>query len=289
MNTQEGIAADGSCANEFGLVEQLGRELADGAVQLPSLPGVVVKIRQLLEEESADFAEVSNAIRVDAALVSRIFVFANSAYHNHTGEKIENLEAAIAMLGLDLVKSTAVALVVKQLVRAEAQAGSRELMSATWSRSMKLSALSFALAQNHSGLNPETAFICGLFREIGILYVLGKAAQSPGMFSDDESMAHILDDWNSPIGKSIIESWGFAQEIVESVDPDEHLDAYVGRAPRMVDVVYVAGRLLDAADGDHSELLEHPSMAKLGVNPESLAGLLDAYKEKLASVHRTLA
>ena len=44
---------------QFEFVQQLARELAAGDISLPSLPDVVVKISNLLEEESCDYGQLS--------------------------------------------------------------------------------------------------------------------------------------------------------------------------------------------------------------------------------------
>ena len=81
---------------QFKFVQSLAKDLETGDIRLPSLPAVVMKIRTLLDDDDSDFGQVSKVVSVDSALASRIFVFANSAYHNRSGEKIVNLEAAIA-------------------------------------------------------------------------------------------------------------------------------------------------------------------------------------------------
>ena len=147
----------------------LRTDLQAGKIGLPSLPAVVMKVCNLLEHDNSDFEKASDIVSVDTAIASKLFVHANSAYHNPSGEKVINLDAAIAKLGLDLVESTAVALVIEQLVRAQERSEIRNFAQDIWSRSIRLSSMSHALAGQHALLNEETAFIYGFLHDVGSL------------------------------------------------------------------------------------------------------------------------
>lgn len=75
--------------DQFRFVSLLALELQNGDIVLPSLPDVVMKIRQMLESETAGFNQVSQAVSLDPVLVSRLFVFANSAYYSRGNVKVE--------------------------------------------------------------------------------------------------------------------------------------------------------------------------------------------------------
>ena len=103
--------------DQFRFVSLLALELDNGDISLPSLPDVVMKIRKLLSSEDCDFGRVSQAVSVDPVLVSRLFVFANSAFYNRANVKIETLDGAIGRLGFEVVRSAAMSLAMKQLPR----------------------------------------------------------------------------------------------------------------------------------------------------------------------------
>lgn len=274
---------------QFEFVQQLARELTAGDISLPSLPDVVIKIRNLLEEENCDFGKVSKVVSVDPALVSRLFVFANSAYHNQTGEKIDSLESAISRLGLELVRNTAMSLAVKQLLLAEKHKSIVQHIRKVWARSMQYSCMSHAVAAHKGDVNHETAFMCGLLHEVGKLYILTKAKDFPEFLGDQDSFNDVLEEWHSQVGRCIVESWGFPQPVVESMLPDEFLDEHTHLPPEPVDVVFVAGKLLHEGDGETQDLGAVPACQKLGINEDSKHQISGAYQEKLASVRQSFA
>ena len=239
---------------EFRFVSLLALELENNDIDLPSLPDVVLKIRKMLEDENADFERLSSAISMDPVLVSKLFVYANSAFYNRANIKIDTLEGAIGRLGIEVVRNTAMSLAMKQLYTSEKHSHAAKFLRAVWARGMKLSCMAFALAKGKPGLNRETAFLCGLLNEVGKLYVITKAEEFPSLLGNKESFDMDLEKWNSQISKSIIEAWGFPEEIAQSADPRAYLDQDPTTAPAYFDVVAVSKWLFEQREAGSLDL-----------------------------------
>jgi HD-like signal output (HDOD) protein len=275
--------------DQFRFVSLLALELDNGDISLPSLPDVVLKIRKLLEDENTDFQRLSRAISMDPVLVSRLFVFANSAYYNRANIKIETLDGAISRLGIEVVRSTAMSLALKQLYMSEKHSHASKYLKTVWARGMKLSCMSFAIAKRLPQLNDEKAFLCGLLHEVGKLYIITKAEEFPDFLGDKESFDAVLETWNSQISKSIIESWGFPDEVAQSADPATYLVQDPTSVPCYVDAVYVAKYLVDNGQEESLDLSADPSCAKLGVSEVTVANILATYRDKLKTMQQSLA
>lgn len=274
---------------EFEFVKQLGRDLASNKVNLPSFPAVVVKIRDLLEDEDCDITQVSNIVSVDAVLVSKLFIFANSSYHNRSGEPVTSLETAMSRLGLQLVRNTALSLAVKQLVLAEKHKAIVADVRLIWSSSMRLAALSYAIAETSGRVDGETAFMCGLLHQIGKLYILTQAKDYPDFLGNKASLRDVQDQWQAPIGCSVVEAWGFPQQVCESLHPSKFRDERTQLQPAPVDVVYAATSLMAADDSTWSELMDDSVWQKLRLNGEDATTIASCYQEKLATIQQSLA
>jgi len=274
--------------DEFRFVSLLALELNNGDISLPSLPDVVLKIRGMLANDNCDFEKISKAVTMDPVLVSRLFVFANSAFHNRANVKIESLEVAISRLGFEVVRNTAMSVAMRQLYTAEKHSHAAKHLRAVWARGMKLSSMSYAVARRKSELNVETAFLCGLLNEVGKLYIITKADEFPELLGSPESLNAIFDKWTSQISKSIIESWGFPDEMAESADPASYLDQDPEAEPRMVDVLVVAKMLIDNSKEQSLEFSAIPSYVKLGIDNESVSQVLMTYRDKLKTMQQTL-
>lgn len=273
----------------FRFVSLLADELGAKKISLPSLPDVVTRIQSLLEEDSCDFEKVSRLIRVDPILVSRLFVFANSAYHNQTGENTDSLDVAIGRLGFELVRNTAVTLAVEQLLLGEKHKAIAPQLRRIWARSMKLSTMAFALAERRADISSETAYLCGLFHEVGQLYILTKAKDFPEFLGDADSMQAVLDEWRGPTGKSIVEAWGFPESVCASVDLADSFGDRSNYAPTLADVIYVAGLLLDANGAVPADLKTNPYFGRVGVTEESLPEIMQGYSTRLNFAQQSLA
>ncbi|MDJ0699987.1 MAG: HDOD domain-containing protein [Woeseiaceae bacterium] len=274
---------------QFRFVSLLGLELENGDITLPSLPDVVIKIRNMLEKDTADFVQISQAVSVDPVLVSRLFVFANSAYYNRANVETDTLEGAIGRLGFEVVRNTAMSIAMKQLYEAEKHSHSATQLRAVWARGMKLSCMAYAVASRRSDLNEETAFLCGLMHEVGKLYIITKAEDFPDLLGNPKSMDGVFEEWNAQISKSIIESWGFPDNVIESADPHSYADHDDDAPAQYADVMLVTKLLIDSNDAEALDIDAHPSCAKLGIDENVAADLLVAYRDKLKSMQQSLA
>lgn len=276
--------------DEFRFVSLLALELDNGDIFLPSLPDVVIKIRGLLEKDNCDFGTISQAISVDPVLVSKLFVFANSALYNRANVKIDTLDGAIGRLGFEVVRNTAMSLAMKQLHRSDKHDKSAKQFRAVWARGMKLSSMAFAVAARNGSLNQETAYLCGLMHEVGKLYILTKAEDFPNLLGDVKSLGRVLEEWNPQVSKSIIESWGFPDEVAESTDPAAYVDNDAETEPTYADVMVVAKLLIDGSNENLSSVFEQDaSCHKLAVDKDTAADVLLAYREKIKSMQQMFA
>lgn len=277
-------------ANEhFRFVSLLALELDNGDIKLPSLPDVVMKIRKMLQSDDCNFERISQAISIDPVLVSKLFLFANSAFYNRANVKIETLDGAIGRLGFEVVRNAAMSVAMEQLYSSDKQDKAAKHLRAVWARGMKLSSMSFAISRLRDHLNDETAFLCGLMHEVGKLYILTKAEEFPTLLGDPQSLNSVMDEWNPQISKSIVESWGFPDEIIESTDPNSYLNNDPDVAASMVDVIQVAKHLIDDADKNLQDIFEDDiSCRKLGLNDDVAAEIMLAYREKLQTMQQSL-
>lgn len=277
-------------ADEFRFVSLLALELDNGDISLPSLPDVVLRIRSLLERDDCDFAMVSQAISIDPVLVSKLFVYANSAYYNRANVEIDTLEGAIGRLGFEVVRNTAMSMAMKQLHSSDKKGKSAENVRKIWARGMKLSSMAHAVAGQRSYFNRETAYLCGLMHEVGKLYILTKAEDFPELLGNVQSLQQVLEEWNPQVSKSIIESWGFPDEVAESADPASYIDNDADSTATLADVMFVSKLLVDGNDAKLSAVFEDSSSCRrLGIDEKAAAQIMLAYRDKLKSMQQLLA
>ena len=223
--------------------------------------------------------------------MSKLFVYANSAYYNRSNIKAETLDAAISRLGFEVVRNTAMSLAMKQLYKTDTRDDIKRHVRDVWARGMKLSCMAYAIARNQTALNHETAYLCGLMHEVGKLYILTKVEEFPELLGAPDALESVMDEWTPQISKSIVESWGFPEEVVNSTDPatvvDEDDD---DDEESLLDIMVAAKLLVDESGDELARLLrENESCLRLGIHEPVLEGIQTRYEEKMETVQQSLA
>ena len=78
--------------------------------------------------------------------------------------------------------------------------------------------------------------------------------------------------------------------MAESADPEHYLDPDTGSAPKFVDIVVAARRLLDLSADTLDEVAEEdPSFIKLELTTARLPEVMGAYRDKLQTMQKSLA
>ena len=79
----------------------------NNSFEIPSIPLVLIKIIQTLDEDKSSASELEELILHDPALSARILRLANSAFYSFRTE-VKTISHAIALLGMNLVTSLAI-------------------------------------------------------------------------------------------------------------------------------------------------------------------------------------
>ncbi|WOS42221.1 GGDEF domain-containing protein [Xanthomonas rydalmerensis] len=134
---------------------------------LPSPPGIALRIIELAQDADVDLAATADAIAMDMALSARMLRIANSPLYA-SRRRIDNLGQALTMLGLNAALSLALGFSMVQSLRGDASAPQERL----WRRSV-LAALASRLLGQAVGLRKhEELMLAGLLQDMGALALL---------------------------------------------------------------------------------------------------------------------
>jgi len=278
-----------SAEEQTQFLQQLAEDLNSKNIKLPSFPDVVINIRTALEDPTCSSERLADVVRTDAVLVARLLMAANSAFHNRAGIEIVDLNLAISRLGFEVVRNTAITLAVEQIFNASQHEELRESIKNIWSNSLSLASMCFVIAQQSDNLNPDNAFLCGLLHEVGKLYILTKAREFPNLMGDADSLRTVLDQWYASVGKSIVEAWGFSDEIASSLEIEENLSSDSSAPATFVDVIYAARLVLENNDEEDLDAASQDIVGKLKINADSLPGLREAFDQHAQSMRASVS
>jgi len=278
-----------SAEEQTRFLQQLAEDLNSKNLELPSFPDVVISIRSALEDPKCTAEHLADVVRTDPVLVARLLMSANSAFHNRAGIEIVDLDLAISRLGFEVVRNTAITLAVEQIFNASQHKELKDSIKAIWTSSLSLASMCFVIARNTDNLNPDNAFLCGLLHEVGKLYILTKARDYPNLMGDPESLGTVLDQWYTSIGRSIVESWGFSDEIADSLEFEENLSDDSEAPATLIDVIYSARLLLEDDDDEKLEATANSAPAKVRLSLDTLPAIREAYDLHAQSMRQSVS
>jgi HD-like signal output (HDOD) protein len=224
----------------FEFVQVLAQELSTGKVELPSFPDIALKVRKVLADENVNLDVVVRVVGSEPALAARLLQVANSAAVNGTGTPVTDLRKAVQRIGLNMVRSAAMAFAMAQMKKASELKGLEAPLAALWQRCTGVAAMSHVVARRLTKVNPDSALLAGLLHGVGELYILTRAHKHPALFSDRPAYEQIVRDWHVSVAKALLENWEISEDIVKAISEFEDLDrGHTGPAD-LSDVLTVA-------------------------------------------------
>ncbi len=234
--------------SEDVFVNELIQDLESGQLQLPTLPEVALRVRDVVDDENATAGEIANIIAQDAALSARLIHVANSPLYRGRRE-IDRLSMVIARLGNKLVRNLVTSQVMKQMFQATNDTIDQRLRD-IWEHSVQVAAIARALAGQQPGISPDQAMLAGLIHDIGTLPILYRAEERAELLETPGLLDHLINRLHARIGGAILKQWSFPEMLVAVAAEHEDLDRTHDGPADLVDVVQAAN-LQSHIDKDH--------------------------------------
>ncbi|MGV8959484.1 MAG: GGDEF domain-containing protein [Stenotrophomonas sp.] len=193
---------------------------------LPSPPGVALRIIELAQDPETDIATAADVIALDMALSARMLRIANSPLYA-SRRRIENLSQALTMLGLNATLQLALGFSVVRALRDGFP--TYESHEKIWRRSI-LCALAARFLGTACGVRrSEELMLAGLLQDIGILALM-QLQPDPycelvaSACANDELLAReqaLLGCTHAAIGARIAEQWNLPHYLVNAIANSE--------------------------------------------------------------------
>lgn len=229
-------------AQRFEMLADIAKELA-GEVVFPTYFDAVLRLRKTLQAPNQSLGRIAAAVAVEPLISAKLLHLANSVAFNPGGTEVFDLQAAIARLGINVVRSTALSIVMTQLLRAKGMAAYSELTHTLWDHSINTAAAARIIARKLTRINPEEAMLAGLIHDLGAFYMLYRATQYEELSHRPESVKYLIIQWHESIGVSLLNALGLPEEIVKATEDHDRLRPPPNPVRTLTDVVYVANML----------------------------------------------
>lgn len=228
QNTVQGrsdLAAQGSQHDDTALIarDRLLKKISDDA-DLPALGSSVSKVVQMTSSDDEAVRNLANFILSDAALTQKVLRIANTvSYRTASGANVTTVSKAIFLLGFDVVKTSALAMVLVDGMSSKHAKDVRIELN----HALCASIVGREMAKRSQYKDPEEAAIASLFKNIGRLLVaahdhrlysdIAKLVES-GKFTPAQASLQILGCSFDLLGESVLREWNIPDSIVHALN-----------------------------------------------------------------------
>jgi diguanylate cyclase (GGDEF)-like protein len=191
---------------------------------LPTLPGVALKILGAVKDENASLDELGKILSLDPPLSGKILGLINSAFYA-LPVKVTSVSHAVNLLGLNTVKKVALSFSLLRLVKANKEEEGFNYAE-FWRDSVMAAVVCRLLAKNVIPAMAEDGFTLGLIHEIGRLslnqsmpkqYNLVLKERKDTLCEYYEAERQILGFTHMDLGGALIKKWGLPDCFYEPV------------------------------------------------------------------------
>ena len=270
-------------------IERDVRDKMERLSNLPSIPQVILKIRQISENPKSSTADLANVILSDHQLTARILRMANSVYYAEFPGTVSSITHAIVLMGFRAVRNIAISTAVYGAFSRLSQRARFDVV-AFWTRSLTVGVIAKQLAGSIRQTEMiEAAFIGGFIHDIGQIILASVFPDKYGDISraeaEDETVYKLeraligLDHLEA--GEFVAKKWNLPVSLLQAISHHHRLDKPANERSDHVlaDIVFVADRIYEIlAHGLDSDSPEFKQAA------ESASTLLDVPSDELRRI-----
>lgn len=189
------------------IYRRLATDAATKGITFSTHAKVALKIQKALEDADCSVEHAARLVSGEPLLAARIVAMANSVAYNRSDREINDIKQAVALVGFRVVRTLAMAIVVRQLASTPRDPLHRAMAEKLWEHTSNVAALAYVLARRVSRLDAETALFAALVHEVGGFFLLSHAGDYPGLLDGDVTdwSAEWRDEGEVPIGRAVLD------------------------------------------------------------------------------------
>ena len=192
-------------------------EVLKGSEKLPTLPGIAMRILEVVRNEETSLKEIADVLSADPPLSAQVLKLINSPFYG-VRTQVTSVPHAVNLLGLNTVKNLALSF---SLLRDYQKSKGQDFdYTNFWKQSLIGAVSSKLIAEKVVPSFAEDAFFLGLIHNIGILassqcmpkqYSLVLKEKARAVCSYHEAENQILGFNHMEVGEYLIRAWGLPE------------------------------------------------------------------------------
>jgi serine/threonine-protein kinase len=207
--------------------------LKANSLKLPSLPEVAVKALELANNPDVRFSSIAAIIEKDPFVSTRLVRQANAATYGGMS-RVTNIEGAVARLGIKNLVAILREVAAEQVFSSR-DPTIRNAFRGIWEHCLGVANLSRDIATVIKGTDPNTAYVAGLFHDLGKPVVASLLLETERGSSDGDRFVpggvwrRVVDDIHRDVGAIITLRWFLPREVATAVSALDNYDLRRGR------------------------------------------------------------
>jgi HD-like signal output (HDOD) protein len=260
---------DESCETTLE-TDDLKKKILKRIKDLPPMPKVLFKARQVMDDPKSGFKEIAKIIETDQAIAAKVLKVANSAYYGLSG-MVNSIHQATVVLGYKTLEQV-ITMVSSSSMLGKQLKGYRLNAGVLWRHSLAVAMASRTIAKKRAPSIEGDAFSVGLIHDAGKLAldlnILKKKAEIDAFLNDVElnfrkAEQHVLGFDHTEIAYELCQKWKLPTSHAEAMRyhhaPEDSGDN------QLAHIVHIADYLAKQA-----EFGTGPAFDNEPLNPQSL-------------------
>lgn len=204
-----------------GKLTQLVQQALKDRPEVRPFPAAVAQLLSACQDANATPATFEKIIERDPALSVRLLRMANSPLYGLTNE-VRGIGHASAVLGIRQLRHLALSVAGAGMFNQGAT--SAEERQALWTHSLGCATVARLIARRKPGINPDDAFLSGIFHDVGKLFLFDVVPDEYAELSSNYRGAELLAEEvnlfgvsHEEIGLRSAHSWSLAEDLKAAI------------------------------------------------------------------------
>ena len=274
----------------FKILEDIARDLSGDEVTFPTFLDITFQVRTALKNPNLNVEQLAKLVGAEPLMSAKIIRMANSAALNPSGREVADVKTAIVRVGMEAVRTVSFAVAMEQLLQSKQMQVFEGLSRRLWEHTAHVAALCRVLARKLAKINGDEAMFAGLVHDIGVFYLLSRAAHFPELVQDKPELHALLVGWHDNIGHALLSALGQPESVLQAVQEHEQ-EREITEVKNLSDVLYVANKIANTVvswrDKDLDGEVDTSVLARL-FDAEALAEIISASEAEVTSLKQAL-
>lgn len=274
----------------FKILEDIAKDLSGDEITFPTFLDITFQVRTALKDPNLNVEQLAKLVGAEPLMSTKIIRMANSVALNPSGREIADVKSAIVRVGMEAVRTVSFAVAMEQLLKSKQMQPFEDISQRLWVHTSHVAALCRVLAKKLAKINGDEAMFAGLVHDLGVFYLMSRAANFPEFLSDKAELHALLVGWHDNIGHALLSALGSPESILEAVQMHE-TDREITAVKNLSDVLYVANKIANRTSGWRDPELDgvvDTSMLDDIFDAETLAEIIEESEEEVQSLKAAL-